>query len=153
MAPLPLRVVVLCLALAAWSACAGPGAKLALAAPAESEPSRPSEGEGAGGCHVSRPAPEHRLFQSEAIDAFLRLTLPRMKDEKLARILNVTLPNALDTTFTHAGWDDTFVITGDIPAMWLRDSTFQVMPYLRFVAKDPPLSAAMCGLLKRQASR
>jgi len=74
-----------------------------------------------------------------------------MRDEKIARIFNVTLPNALDTTFTHAGWDDTFVITGDIPAMWLRDATFQVMPYLRFVADDPPLSAAMCGLLKRQA--
>ena len=76
-----------------------------------------------------------------------------MRDEKIARIFNVTLPNALDTTFTHAGWDDTFVITGDIPAMWLRDATFQVMPYLRFVADDPPLSAAMCGLLKRQAKR
>ena len=107
---------------------------------------------GWAGCHVHRPPPEDRLFESKAVDAFLRDTLPRFKDERIARVVNVTLPNALDTTFLEVdGREDTFVITGDIKAMWLRDATFQVLPYLRFVKSDTPLRDAICGLLKRQA--
>lgn len=45
---------------------------------------------------------------------------------------------------------DTFVITGDIPAMWLRDSTAQVLHYLRF-AEAPEVAAMIEGLISRQA--
>ena len=45
---------------------------------------------------------------------------------------------------------DTFVITGDIPAMWLRDSTAQVLHYLRF-ADAPEVAAMVEGLISRQA--
>ena len=45
---------------------------------------------------------------------------------------------------------DTFVITGDIPAMWLRDSTAQVLHYLRF-ADAPEMASMIEGLLSRQA--
>ena len=45
---------------------------------------------------------------------------------------------------------DTFVITGDIPAMWLRDSTAQVLHYLRF-ADAPEVASMIEGLLSRQA--
>ena len=45
---------------------------------------------------------------------------------------------------------DTFVITGDIPAMWLRDSTAQVLHYLRF-AQEPEVAAMIEGLISRQA--
>ncbi|ROS36374.1 hypothetical protein EDF53_2341 [Curtobacterium sp. PhB78] len=43
-----------------------------------------------------------------------------------------------------------FVITGDIPAMWLRDSTTQMTPYLRFVADDPALADLLWAVVRRQ---
>lgn len=57
--------------------------------------------------------------------------------------------NTLDTT-VQAGEDGVFVITGDIPAMWLRDSTAQVLHYLRFADLDG-VRALMRGLISRQA--
>jgi len=45
---------------------------------------------------------------------------------------------------------DTFVVTGDIDAMWLRDSTNQILPYVEFVAKDPKLSLLIRGVINRQ---
>jgi meiotically up-regulated gene 157 (Mug157) protein len=41
--------------------------------------------------------------------------------------------------------------TGDIHAMWLRDSTNQVLPYLDFAEKDPHLKSMLCGVIQRQA--
>ena len=48
------------------------------------------------------------------------------------------------------GYRDTFIITGDIEAMWFRDSTNQVAPYWPYVNSDPALKDLMCGLLNRQ---
>jgi meiotically up-regulated gene 157 (Mug157) protein len=65
------------------------------------------------------------------------------------------LPNTLDTTVTLStrdGRPDTFVITGDIPAMWLRDSTAQVWPYLRFAKDDPELKRMIRGVVERQTA-
>lgn len=46
--------------------------------------------------------------------------------------------------------DGAFVITGDIPAMWLRDSTTQMTPYLRFAADDPALADLLWAVVRRQ---
>lgn len=43
-----------------------------------------------------------------------------------------------------------FVITGDIDAMWLRDSTAQMRPYLIAAKNDHSLQKLIAGLLKRQ---
>ncbi|MBQ6892328.1 MAG: glycoside hydrolase family 125 protein, partial [Clostridia bacterium] len=57
--------------------------------------------------------------------------------------------STIETTVKISG-DDTFVITGDIPAMWLRDSTAQVLHYLRF-ADEPQVASMIRGLVSRQA--
>jgi meiotically up-regulated gene 157 (Mug157) protein len=49
------------------------------------------------------------------------------------------------------GKPDTFVITGDIDAMWLRDSSAQVWPYLRFAQKDKRPAEMLEGLVRRHA--
>ncbi len=63
-------------------------------------------------------------------------------------------PNTLDTTVEPGMFDgkpDTAVITGDIPAMWLRDSSAQVWPYLPFAGRDAKLRALLEGVIRRQA--
>ncbi len=63
-------------------------------------------------------------------------------------------PNTLDTTVeagTFEGKPDTAVITGDIPAMWLRDSSAQVWPYVALAAKDAALRSMLEGIIRRQA--
>jgi meiotically up-regulated gene 157 (Mug157) protein len=50
-----------------------------------------------------------------------------------------------------ASANDSFIVTGDIPAMWLRDSTNEVLPYMAFAARDAPLAAMLRGVVLRQA--
>ncbi len=58
--------------------------------------------------------------------------------------------NTLKTTTQTLPGGQTFVITGDIPAMWLRDSTAQVMHYVRFAGEDKALAKLIEGLIARQ---
>jgi len=61
------------------------------------------------------------------------------------------LPNTLDTTTFFTGDNNetnTFIITGDIDAMWLRDSMNQVQPYMRFLKQDAHLQAMIEGLIR-----
>ncbi|MBR4236187.1 MAG: glycoside hydrolase family 125 protein [Clostridia bacterium] len=55
-----------------------------------------------------------------------------------------------DTTLTPTEDGGLFVITGDIPAMWLRDSSAQLMHYVRF-ADDAYVADAIKRLLETQA--
>lgn len=57
--------------------------------------------------------------------------------------------NTLDTTCQFEDDGSVFVITGDIPAMWLRDSAAQVMQYLHFV-DDENVRALIKGVIKKQ---
>lgn len=46
---------------------------------------------------------------------------------------------------------DSFIITGDIEALWLRDSTNQILPYVPYASQDPNLAILVEGLITRQA--
>ena len=67
----------------------------------------------------------------------------------LDKVFHDCFVNTLETT-VQAEPGDTFVITGDIHAMWLRDSTAQVLHYLRF-ADDADVALLIEGLIARQA--
>ncbi len=121
-----------------------------LASTQQSEPPSPV----AGG---HRPPPADRRFHSEAVEQFLTETRSRILahggDPELAALFVNCFPNTLDTTVqpgTFEGKPDTAVLTGDIAAMWLRDSSAQVWPYLPLAAKDPRLRALLEGVIRRQ---
>ncbi|MBR1521143.1 MAG: glycoside hydrolase family 125 protein [Bacteroidaceae bacterium] len=101
-----------------------------------------------------RPAEQDRLFRSEVIDRKIEEVKRLLaKNPRLAWMFENCFPNTLETTVhyrTIDGEDDTFVYTGDIPAMWLRDSGAQVWPYVQFANEDPQLQKMLCGVILRQ---
>ena len=76
----------------------------------------------------------------------------RTGDSALAAIFHDGMRNTLETTLTREPDGTTFVITGDIPAMWLRDSSAQMLPFLRFLdsADGAELYEVLAGLSRRQ---
>src|SRR6267143_3378992 len=86
-----------------------------------------------------RLAPAQRKFVSEAVEAKIVEVKRTIADPELAWLFENCFPNTLDTTVTFGTRDnrpDTLVITGDINAMWLRDSTAQITPYLPIARAD-----------------
>lgn len=101
-----------------------------------------------------RPAVGQRKFVSKAVEAKIAEVKRAIKDPELAWMFENCYPNTLDTTVetgTRDGKPDSFVITGDIHALWLRDSTAQVTPYLSLVKDDKDLQNLIKGLIHRQA--
>ncbi|SEN11711.1 hypothetical protein SAMN05192583_2088 [Sphingomonas gellani] len=101
-----------------------------------------------------RPPVTKRRFVSAAVERELLRLKARIADPELAWMFENCYPNTLDTTvFTGEidGKPDTFVITGDIDAMWLRDSAVQVEPYLHLAGTDRGLRVMLHGLIQRQA--
>jgi hypothetical protein len=100
-----------------------------------------------------RPTPSARRFRSKAVDSAIEAIAGRMRDPELAWLFSNCFPNTIDTTvsFTNGpAGPDTVVVTGDIPAMWLRDSSAQVWPYLPFLTADADLSRLIEGVIRRQ---
>lgn len=101
-----------------------------------------------------RPLPEDRLFTSKAVEDEIARVVGMLENPRLKWMFANCYPNTLDTTVhpveSEDGLPDTFVYTGDIPAMWLRDSGAQVWPYLRYVNEDPELKKMIAGVIRRQ---
>src|SRR5690348_17385823 len=100
-----------------------------------------------------RPAVEKRKFISEAVEAKIAEVKKQIADPELAWLFENCFPNTLDTTVDFEmidGKPDTYVITGDIDAMWLRDSTAQVWPYLPLMKNDKQLQQLIAGVINRQ---
>lgn len=84
-----------------------------------------------------------------AIDEILR----RVADlpPEAARIFRQCYRNTLETTAELLDDGTTFVVTGDIPAMWLRDSSAQVRHYVPLAATVPSIRRVIAGMIRRQA--
>lgn len=120
-----------------------------------------------------RPHPKCRTFHSDAIEKVIEDVTSRMKDPDLARLFENTFPSTTDTTvkFHTSGsarkkrdganansYDDgqwegpqSFIITGDIIAEWLRDSTNQLSPYQTLAKKDPKIYQLILGAVNTQS--
>ena len=100
-----------------------------------------------------RPPPPDRRFSSPAVERTIARVRHAIADPELAWLFENCFPNTLDTTVdvgTLDGKPDTFVITGDIEAMWLRDSSAQVWPYVPLAADDAALRRLLAGVIHRQ---
>ena len=104
---------------------------------------------------TNRPAEADRLFKSEAVEAEIVRIKSMLTNARLAWMFENCFPNTLDTTVRWTtkdenGKDDTMVYTGDIHAMWLRDSGAQVWPYVQLANKDEKLRHMIAGVIRRQ---
>lgn len=100
-----------------------------------------------------RPPIADRNFTSTAVEATIAKMKKVIKDPEVAWLFENCFPNTLDTTVFFKmidGRPDTFVITGDIHAMWLRDSSAQVWPYLPLMNEDKKLQQLIAGVINRQ---
>ena len=100
-----------------------------------------------------RPPAAERKFTSRAVEEKIAVVKKTIADAELAWLFENCFPNTLDTTVDFEmidGKPDTYVITGDIDAMWLRDSTAQVWPYLSLIKNDEHLQQLIKGVINRQ---
>ena len=101
-----------------------------------------------------RPAVEDRLFRSEAVERKIAEVTGMLKNAQLRWMFENCFPNTIDTTVRYYtlenGDDDALVYTGDIHAMWLRDSGAQVWPYIQLANDDEHLKKMLRGTILRQ---
>jgi len=102
---------------------------------------------------VVRTPLSQRKFNSRSVEKAITDFKQKVSNKELAWLFENCFPNTLDTTVDFEmidGRPDTYVITGDIDAMWLRDSTAQVWPYLWLIKEDKQLQQLIAGVINRQ---
>jgi meiotically up-regulated gene 157 (Mug157) protein len=102
---------------------------------------------------VVRIAESKRKFKSPTVEKIIREVRLTIGNKEIGWLFENCFPNTLDTTvdFSLAGGrPDTYVITGDIDAMWLRDSSAQVWPYIGLCKEDKDLQQLVRGVIRRQ---
>ncbi|WP_243109698.1 glycoside hydrolase family 125 protein [Clostridium sartagoforme] len=85
----------------------------------------------------------------EFISKAREIIIDKIKDEKVADIFEKCMNNTLDTTVKFHEDETVFIITGDIPAMWLRDSVCQIRPYLLFARDNKDIANMIKGLIRK----
>jgi len=102
---------------------------------------------------VVRVAESRRKFTNATVETIIREVRLNIGNKEIGWLFENCFPNTLDTTvdFSMAGGrPDTYVITGDIDAMWLRDSSAQVWPYIALCKEDKDLQQLVRGVIRRQ---
>src|SRR6201996_5626528 len=102
---------------------------------------------------VVRIPESKRKFKSPAVEKTIQKIQSSIGNKELAWMFGNCFPNTLDTTVDFQmvnGKPDTYIITGDIDAMWQRDSSAQVWPYLPLMSEDRQLQQLIAGVINRQ---
>ena len=88
----------------------------------------------------------------ESVDAFMQRIADLCGTEHAgwSRTFRACFANTIRTTVRRHEDGTTFVLTGDIPAMWLRDSAAQLRPYLVLAGRDEELYGMIAGLVRQQ---
>lgn len=117
-----------------------------------------------------RPFKYCRTFESPLVEKVIDDMSEKMVDKDLARLFENAFPNTLDTTvrwhvdgtskpkMSKKSWDpaawkgaQSFIVTGDINAEWLRDSTNQLAQYQLLAKKDKDIHQLILGAINTQA--
>jgi meiotically up-regulated gene 157 (Mug157) protein len=117
-----------------------------------------------------RPAKVCRTFESPSVEKVIDYMNKNLVDKDLARIFENAFPNTLDTTvrwhvdktpnhkYGKRSWEkgawtgpQSFIVTGDINAEWLRDSTNQLQQYQPLAKKDKEIFQLILGAINTQA--
>src|SRR5690625_5061724 len=93
-------------------------------------------------------------MENRKIPASMKKVIQQIKttteDEKIQYMFENCFSNTYETTIRPQEDGTTFIITGDIPAMWLRDSAAQIRPYLLLVQEDEELANIIEGVVLKQ---
>ncbi|KAG9699074.1 glycoside hydrolase family 125 protein, partial [Aureobasidium melanogenum] len=145
-------------------------AKILAACPAYEHYARfphPPFSDGPMALPFQRPSALCRTFESDLVEQIINDMNEKMTDKDLARIFENAFPNTLDTTVrwhvdgtekstfksSNGAWQgpQSFIVTGDINAEWLRDSTNQLAQYQKLAKKDKAIEMLILGAINTQA--
>ncbi len=73
-------------------------------------------------------------------------------NSRIPEMFKKCISNTLQTTIKKLDDGSMFVITGDIPAMWLRDSSCQLRPFISMASREPKIREIITGLIRKQMS-
>ncbi len=90
--------------------------------------------------------PEILIKKADELEEKIKVLYP-----SLAPLAKQCYLNTIETTVKECDNGDYFVITGDIPALWLRDSSAQLRPYASCCKESTELSEIFRGVIRRHA--